>query len=108
MKKEARAVVEAMRPELVVLKAERGRELFDLPDAPRPPADAPAPPRLLPEFDNVLLGHADRTRFIDAAHRRQVYLPGLRVAPTILVDGRVAGTWGVERARERAPAVLTL
>jgi hypothetical protein len=96
---DARALVEELRPKLRSLKGERGRELFDLPGAPRPPEDTPAPVRLLPEFDNVLLGHADRKRFVADEHRPRIYLPGLRVAATFLVDGRVAGTWTVERAK---------
>jgi hypothetical protein len=100
--KDARAVVERLRPELVVLRDDRRRELFDLPGAPRPDGDSPAPPRLLPEFDNVLLGHADRKRFVADEHRSRVYLPGLRVAPTILVDGRIAGTWATERKKDVA------
>ena len=103
---DARDVVERLRPKLRALKGERGRELFDLPDAPRPSGDTPAPPRLLPEFDNVLLGHADRKRFVADEHRSRVYLPGLRVAATFLVDGRIAGTWTAERAKGTASLQL--
>jgi hypothetical protein len=103
---DAREVVEGLRPKLRVLQGGRGRELFDLPDAPRPPEDTPAPARLLPEFDNVLLGHADRRRFVADEHRPRIYLPGLRVAATFLVDGRVAGTWTLERAKGTASLVL--
>jgi hypothetical protein len=77
-----------------------------LPGAPRPAEDAPAPARLLPEFDNVLLGHADRTRFVAKEHRARVYLPGLRVAATLLLDGRIAGTWTA--ARKKDAATLTV
>jgi hypothetical protein len=103
---DAREVVEGLRPKLRALKGERGRELFDLPDAPRPPEDATAPVRLLPEFDNVLLGHADRKRFVADEHRSRIYLPGLRVAATFLVDGRVAGTWTTESAKGKASLEL--
>jgi hypothetical protein len=95
-------VVESLRPKLVSLRDERKREIFDLPKAPRPPADTPAPVRFLPDFDNLVMAHADRRRFLADAHRRQVYLPGLRLAPTLLVDGFVAATWGVTRAKGTA------
>ncbi|MEU2663422.1 winged helix DNA-binding domain-containing protein [Micromonospora sp. NPDC007220] len=85
------AAVTAIREELVVLRDERGRRLWDLPDAPRPDADTPAPVRFLPAFDNALLGYDDRSRIVDDAHR------GLSVAGerVVLVDGRVAATWSV-------------
>ena len=84
--------VKAMRDELVVVPDERGRVLWDLPDAPRPDPDTPAPVRFLPAFDNALLGYDDRTRIVDDAHR------GLSVAGTrvVLVDGRVSATWKVD------------
>ncbi|RSM70748.1 hypothetical protein DMB66_08505 [Actinoplanes sp. ATCC 53533] len=85
------AAVTAVRDELVSFRDERGRELLDLPDAPRPDPDTPAPVRFLPAFDNALLGYDDRSRIVDKAHR------GLSVAGSrvVLVDGRVAGTWDV-------------
>ncbi len=91
-----RDVFERLRPKLVTFRDERGRELFDLPKAPRPDAETEAPVRFLPEFDNILLAHDDRTRVVADANRKQVYLPGLRVAATLLVDGMVAGAWSVE------------
>ncbi|MCE7008281.1 winged helix DNA-binding domain-containing protein [Kibdelosporangium philippinense] len=82
-------VVADMRDELVTFRDERGRRLYDLPDAPRPDPDTPAPVRFLPAFDNAILGYDDRSRIIDDAHR------GLSVAGerVVLVDGRVAATW---------------
>jgi hypothetical protein len=91
------AVLDGMRDSLVVFEDERGRELFDLPDAPRPPADTPAPARLLGEFDSLLLAHADRTRVIADEHRPLLVTRNLRVRATFLLDGRVAGTWSIER-----------
>jgi hypothetical protein len=86
--------VAAIRDELVAFRDERGRELLDLPDAPRPDPDTPAPVRFLPAFDNAILGYHDRSRIIDDAHRG-LSVEGARVA---LVDGRVAATWTVEAA----------
>lgn len=84
--------VAALRGELVTFRDERGRELLDLPDAPRPDPDAPAPVRFLPAFDNAILGYDDRTRIIDDADRG-LSVAGARV---VLVDGRVSATWDVE------------
>lgn len=86
------AAVAAMRGELVSFRDERGRELIDIPDAPRPDPDTPAPVRFLPAFDNALLGYHDRSRIVDDAHRG-LSVTGARV---VLVDGRVAATWTVE------------
>lgn len=86
------AAVKAVREELVSFRDERGRELLDLPEAPRPDPDTPAPVRFLPAFDNAILGYDDRTRIIDDAHRL-LSVAGERV---VLVDGRVAATWTVE------------
>lgn len=97
----------SLASELVTLRDEKKRELFDLKNAPRPPEDTPAPPRFLPEFDNVVLSHKDRKRFVGDAHRKAIYLPGLRVAPTFLAGGLVSGTWKVERAKTKAMLTAT-
>jgi hypothetical protein len=101
-----RAVFEELRPELVTFRDERKRELFDLPDAPRPEEDTPAPVRFLPEFDNLVLAHDDRTRVIADEHRPKVTLKNLQVRATFLVDGFVAGTWKVGRKKKTATLVL--
>jgi hypothetical protein len=85
----------ALGKKLLVLRDERGRELFDLPEAPRPSGDTPAPVRFLPDFDNMLLGHADRTRVVSEPHRARLATRNLRVLPVFLVDGFVAGTWTI-------------
>ena len=97
---------EALRPRLKVFRDEKGRELFDLPKAPRPPARTPAPVRFLPDYDNLLLAHADRARVISDDHRRRVATANLRILATFLVDGRVSGTWTIERARTSAVLLL--
>ena len=75
---------------------EHGRELFDVPRAPLPDSDTPAPVRFLPKWDNVLLAWADRTRVLPESYRKQVIGMNGDVAQTFLVDGFVAGTWNVE------------
>jgi hypothetical protein len=92
-----RPVVESLRPRLRTFRDESGRELFDVPGAPLPDPDTPAPPRFLPEYDNVLLSHADRTRIIPPGSPR-LPLPagnGAR-AGSFLVDGFLRGSWRLE------------
>jgi hypothetical protein len=101
-----RDVFEELRPRLRTFRDERKRELFDLPGAPRPAEDVPAPVRFLPEFDNVLLAHADRSRIIDDRYRPKVTTKNLLVPGTFLVDGFVAGTWKVERKARTATLLL--
>ena len=100
-----RVVVERLRPHLHIFRDERGRELFDLPDAPRPDPATPAPPRFLPAFDNVLLAHADRTRIIADDHREIIAAHHLTCG-TVLVDGFVCGAWRTERTRGTATLVI--
>jgi hypothetical protein len=100
-------VLERLRPRLVSFTGERGRELFDLPAAPRPDADTPAPPRFLPEFDSLLLAHADRARVISDEHRPAVITKNLRVRATFLIDGIVGGTWEIKRTRRAATLTIT-
>lgn len=104
-----RAALERLLPEFAELTDESGRLLHDLPDAPRPGADVPAPPRLLPWFDSTLLAYdgRHRGRILPAAHKQAVYnRANLRYEPTFLVDGFVAGTWAI--ATKRRQATLTL
>ena len=91
-----REAFEGLRGQLRAFRDERKRELFDLPDAPRPPEDTPAPARFVPEYDNLLLAHDDRSRVVPREHHAKIFLSTARVAPTFLVDGHVAGTWKVE------------
>lgn len=99
---------EALRPRLVTFRNEQGKELFDLPDAPRPPAATPAPVRFVPVYDNVVLGHADRSRFF----AEDTVIPenaGLgRDVGTILVDGFVRGIWKQEKAKRTATLRIQL
>jgi hypothetical protein len=90
-------VLAPLRGKLITFQDRRGREVFDLPKAPRPGADVEAPVRFLPEYDSVILAHADRSRLIDDAHRKVLITKNLIVPATFLVEGRVAGTWKIER-----------
>jgi hypothetical protein len=92
-----REVVERLRPRLVSFRDEGGKELLDLPDAPRPDADVPAPVRLLGEYDNVLLGHADRRRIIPEGFPWAAMLASGRFVNNLLVDGVLRATWWIER-----------
>ena len=94
--------IERLRPQLRMFRDERGKELFDVPDAPLPDRDTPAPPRFLPEYDNVLLSHADRTRIM-APDRRVPLLPGNGgVSGTVLIDGFFGATWKITRCDNSA------
>jgi hypothetical protein len=95
-----------LAPLLRVFVDDQNRTLYDQPDAPRPPPEVPAPVRFLPEYDNILLSHADRSRIIPDA--RSVPLPpgdGARFG-TVLVDGNFRATW--QLARDRDTAALTV
>jgi Winged helix DNA-binding domain len=97
-------VTDRLRPRLVSFRSEAGRELFDLPDAPRPDPDTPAPVRFLPQYDNVALSHADRGHISgDAAGRWPT--DDLHWSP-LLVDGFGAGAWRL--TRDRGSATLTV
>jgi len=78
---------------------EKGRELLDVPRAPLPDPDTPAPVRFLPKWDNVLLAFADRTRVLPEQYRKMVIRMNGDVAQTFLVDGFVAGIWRVDSGR---------
>jgi Winged helix DNA-binding domain len=95
-----REVVDRLRPTLRIFRSEDGAELFDLADAPLPAPDVPAPVRLLPDFDNLMLAHADRRRVMTDAQRRRV-CAGAATAATVLVDGSVAGIWTLRRDDEQ-------
>lgn len=89
-----REVLERLRPRLRTFRDERGRELFDVPNAPFPDPDTPAPVRFLPEYDNIALSHDDRTRVINRKLTEDIWMRG-----SILVDGFVRGTWRIDTRR---------
>ena len=90
-------VFDRLRPRLRTYRDESGRELFDLADKQRPDAETPAPVRLLAEFDNLTLSHADRTRVIADEHRRRIAARNGMVPGMVLVDGFVQGVWKATR-----------
>ena len=98
-------VAARLRPRLRTLGDEVGRELFDLPNAPLPEPDTPAPPRFLPDYDNALLAHADRTRIIAEEHRKRL-MAGNDAPGTVLLDGFVAETWKISRSRDSATLLI--
>ena len=99
-------VADRLGDRVVRFRNEAGRELLDLPDAPRPDPEVPAPVRFLPDFDNVLLSHADRTRIVGDEARQRLRSPNGILPGTVLVDGMVAGTWSIERAKAAATLVV--
>ncbi|GAB3416663.1 winged helix DNA-binding domain-containing protein [Flindersiella endophytica] len=99
-------VFEGLRPSLRTFAAADGTELFDLPDAPRPPADQPAPVRFLPEYDNCLRSHANRLRVVPEQSAALLKTKNDGPKPTFLVDGLVRGTWSFTKPTTRTPATL--
>jgi hypothetical protein len=102
-----RALLESLRHRLRTFRDENGRELYDVEGAPRPDPDTPAPVRFLPEFDNVLLSHADRSRVIEGNRKPPLPTgsgPGLG---TVLIDGFMRATWRLERAGDAVVLVVT-
>ncbi|MEV5977387.1 winged helix DNA-binding domain-containing protein [Streptomyces sp. NPDC052114] len=102
-----REVFERLRPRLRTFRDENGVELFDLPDAPRPDPDTPAPPRFLPEYDNLLLSHADRARVVPAAYKGRTWKGNMPYC-VFLLDGFLAGVWRLVEDPKGGAAVLTI
>ena len=100
-----REALERLGPKLVTFRGPGTKALYDLPDAPRPDAETPAPVRFIPEYDNVIAARADE-RIVARAHRPQIFLSALRIAATVLVDGRAAATWTIASSKKKA--VITI
>jgi len=101
-----REVVERLRPRLRAFRDERGRELFDVEDGPRPAPDTPAPPRFLPEYDNVGLSHDDRSRLFAGLGPGAPLPRGGRAIGTLLVDGFYRANWQVAEGRDAATLTI--
>ncbi len=103
-----KAVMEQLRPSLVTFRDEQGAELFDLPGAPRPGGEVPAPVRLVAEFDNLVLSHANRSRVISAEHAKRLYgINGVFPGP-VLIDGFVSGMWRLHRSRDTTTLTIEI
>ena len=100
--------MDQLRPSVLTFRDERGTELFDLPLAPRPGGDVPAPVRLVAEFDNLVLSHADRSRVISAEHLRRLSTINGIFPGSVLIDGFVAGMWRLARSRDAATLTIEL
>ncbi|HET9007335.1 MAG TPA: crosslink repair DNA glycosylase YcaQ family protein, partial [Actinomycetes bacterium] len=101
-----REVTDRLRAGLRTFHSEAGRELLDLPDAPRPDPDTPAPVRFLPQFDNVALSHADRTHI--AADTAIPWPTDDLHWSALLVDGFINGVWRITRERRSATMAVRL
>jgi hypothetical protein len=100
-------VMEQLRPALVTFRNEHGAELFDLPTAPRP-GDGPAPVRLVAEFDNLVLSHADRSRVISAENTKRLYTINGVIPGAVLIDGFVGGMWRLSRSRDATTLTIEM
>jgi len=98
-------VVAKLADRLITFESEDGRTLYDLPDAPRPDPDVPAPVRFLPDFDNAILGYDNRDRILGET-RQERLVAETRSFRALLVGGFVAGNWAITRKKDKA--ILTV
>lgn len=101
-----REVTDELKPGLRTFSGPAGAELLDLPDAPRPDEDTPAPPRFLPEYDNVLFSYADRNRVNPAGNEIPLAPGNGGRCGTLLVDGTFAATWQLDLASSAATLLI--
>jgi hypothetical protein len=90
---------DALKPEMRSFRDEAGNELLDLPDASLPDTNTPAPVRFIPDYDNLVLSHFDRSRFVPTDFRKLIFPGSAIVRATFLVDGFCVGTWKVEKVK---------
>jgi hypothetical protein len=103
-----RRALEAVSGAVERLEGPGGQALLDVVGAEVPAADAPAAPRLLPMWDNVLLAYADRSRVVPEEFRPLAIRRNGDVLPVVLVDGRVAGLWRALEGGVEVTAFRTL
>jgi len=101
-----REVADQLKPGLRTFKDPSGNELLDLPDAPRPEEDTPAPPRFLPEYDNVLFSYADRNRANPAGNEIPLAPGNGGRCGTILIDGTFGATWQLDLKNTAATLLI--
>ena len=93
---------------LVTYRNTRGQRLWDVADGLFVDPATPAPPRFLPDYDNLILSHADRARIVSEAVRMRLVRPNMVVPGTVLVDGFVRGTWTFDKPAKKRPGRLTI
>ncbi|GGJ50909.1 winged helix DNA-binding domain-containing protein [Deinococcus roseus] len=91
-----------IQPALQVYRDEQGKELFDLAEVILPDPETPIPPKFLPDFDNILLSHADRSRIMAPDFKARVFTSNGIIRATVLIDGFVQGIWKVQQNKKRA------
>ncbi|NBM18611.1 winged helix DNA-binding domain-containing protein [Streptomyces sp. GC420] len=94
-------VVDRLAPTLRTFRDPKGRVLYDIENGHLPDPDTPAPARFVPEFDNLFLSHADRSRIVPDACRGRTW-QGNQAFPVLFVDGFLAGIWGLRETKETA------
>ena len=102
-----RSEFEKLRPGLVTFRDEHGIELFDLPKSPRPAADTAVPVRFLPDYDNILLAHADRTRIMARGQHVGLFSSNGIMKGSVLVDGFVRAGWKPLKDKPGTALVIT-
>ena len=94
--------------ELVTYQDEGGKTLHDVPNLPVARPETPAPIRFLPEYDNILIAHKDRSRILPEAQRKKVFVSAGRVLGTVLIDGFVGAIWKARREKTKARLLVSL
>ena len=102
-----REVFERLRPRLRTFRDERGRELFDMPRAPRPDPETPAPPRFLPDYDNILLAHDDRSRILGPGGHLGLFSSNAVMKGSLLLDGFVRAIWVPVKSQSTRTLAIT-